>query len=342
MNHNKMIQEEDKNVGENVYSVDVIIPVYKPDIKFNQLIEKLMKQSVKPNHIILLHTGELATTSEQLVQKKQTEEALTYAQSLSTSNCQIECIDIEKKDFDHGGTRNYGASLSKTDIIMFMTQDAVPTDKDLIKHLLKPFQNQKIAAAYGRQLANQKAGVIEKYTRVFNYPDKSQVRSLKDLPKLGIKTYFCSNVCAAYRKTVYEKLGGFVTKTIFNEDMIMTAGILKVGYSVAYVSDAKVVHSHVYTYREQFQRNFDLAVSQQQYSHIFANVKSESEGMKLVKQTLRYLIDSKQYMLVPDLIFQSGFKYLGYKAGRHYEILPRDLVKKLSMNPTYWNDLEIK
>jgi len=317
-------------------SIDVVIPVYKPDIKFNKLIERLVRQSIKPMKIILLHTEENPTTSEQLMQKQKTEEALTYAQGFSTSTCLIERVDIKKIDFDHGGTRNYGASLSMADIVMFMTQDAVPVDKDLIKQLLQPFQNQQIAAAYARQLADKKAGSIEKYTRVFNYPDQSYIKSKQDIPRLGIKTYFCSNVCAAYRKTVYEKLGGFVTKTIFNEDMIMAAGIIKDGYSIAYVADAMVEHSHVYTYRQQFQRNFDLAVSQQQYKHIFETVKSENEGKKLVKQTLSHLINEKKHLLIPDLILQSGFKYMGYKTGSHYEILPRWLVKKLSMNPTYW------
>lgn len=333
MEKNSFKMPEDTN---SQLSLDVIIPVYKPDIKFQQLIERLVKQSVKPKHIILLHTEENGTTKEQLLQKGKTEEALNYALNLSTPECMVERIDIEKKDFDHGGTRNYGASLSKTDIVMFMTQDAVPADKELINALIQPFHNRQVAAVYGRQLADQKAGTIEKYTRVFNYPDKSLVKTQNDLPILGIKTYFCSNVCAAYRKTVYEELGGFVTKTIFNEDMIMAAGIINQGHSIAYAAEAKVIHSHVYTYRQQFQRNFDLAVSHQQYKHIFATVKAESEGVKLVMQSIRYLMDRKEYLLIPDLIFQSGFKYLGYLAGRHYEILPKGLVKKMSMNPMYW------
>ncbi len=331
----EQIQQPDQD-NELVLSIDVIIPVYKPDKKFNQLIERLVKQSIKPLHIILLHTEENAKTNEQLAQKERTEEALAYAQNFTTSSCQIERFDIKKIDFDHGGTRNYGVSLSQADIVMFMTQDAVPVDKDLIKHLLEPFNNPQIAATYGRQLANNKAGLIEQYTRVFNYPEQSYVKSQDDLSELGIKTYFCSNVCAAYRKTVYEKLGGFVTKTIFNEDMIMAAGIIKAGYSIAYAANAKVIHSHVYTYRQQFERNFDLAVSQQQYKDIFESVKSEDEGKKLVIMTLKYLLSKKKYLLIPDLIFQSGFKYLGYKIGRHYEKLPKALIIKLSMNPTFW------
>ena len=313
-------------------SVDVIIPVYKPDTKFDQLIERLTKQTVKPNRIILLHTVETETD----ITEKQ-EETLAYALSFNSSICRVESYKIKKSDFDHGGTRNYGASLSQAEIIIFMTQDAVPADVNLINSLLIPFQDRKVAAAYGRQLAMPKSGIIENYTRQFNYPDQSYTKSLEDLPKLGIKTYFCSNVCAAYRKSVYEELSGFVTKTIFNEDMIMAAGIINAGYSITYAADARVYHSHVYTYMQQFKRNFDLAVSQKQYDHIFSSVKSETEGTKMVKQTLNYLIGKKQYILIPDLIFLSGFKYLGYLAGKNYDKLPKNVIKKLSLNPSYWN-----
>lgn len=321
-------KEEDLFINrEYTATVDVIIPVYKPDNKFNQLMERLVKQSKKPNRIILLHTIEETLDANQHI---------AYALSLGTPECAVECYDIEKADFDHGGTRNYGASLSQAEIMLFMTQDAVPADSHLVNTIIMPFQDPLVAAVYGRQLANQKSGIIEAYTRQFNYPDKSYTKTLKDLPRLGIKTYFCSNVCAAYRKDVYDSLGGFVTKTIFNEDMIMAAAIINEGYTIAYSAETKVFHSHYYTYIQQFQRNFDLAVSQKQYDHIFAAVKSENEGMKLVKNTIKYLFSQKYYYLIPDLILQSGFKYLGYKAGMNYERFPRNLVERLSMNPSFW------
>lgn len=319
------------------YTIDVIIPVYKPDGKFTQLIERLVKQSKKPGRIILLHTVEESEDNLKFTQNEKAKETIAWAIEQSSDECRIEAIDIKKPEFDHGGTRNYGASLSKADIMLFMTQDAVPADAHLIQSILSPFQDSKVAAAYGRQLASPKSGMIEQYTRKFNYPGESYVKTLEDLPRLGIKTYFCSNVCAAYRKTVYDSLGGFVTKTIFNEDMIMAAGIINADYAIAYSAETRVYHSHAYSYIQQFKRNFDLAVSQKQYDYIFAEVKSESEGIKLVKHTLKYLIDKKQYLLIPDLILESGFKYLGYKAGINYERLPIDIVRRFSMNPSFWN-----
>jgi rhamnosyltransferase len=303
-------------------SIDLIIPTYQPDKKFDQLMKNIQKQTIQPNHIFIINT--VVENNRQTIQEK-------YG---NIPNLSI--INIEKEAFDHGGTRNYGASLSDENFIMFMTQDAVPADKYLIENMLSAFTDKKIAAAYGRQLADKCAGEIEKYTRNFNYPNEDLVKAEADLKRIGIKTYFCSNVCAMYKKEIYEELGGFVTKTIFNEDMIMASKVIKAGYSIAYASKARVIHSHTYSYRTQFTRNFDLAVSQCQYKEIFGGIKSETEGIELVKQTIKYLIVKKKAYLIPDLIFQSGFKYLGYKAGYHYQSIPKALVRKLSMNKSYW------
>ena len=52
---------------------------------------------------------------------------------------------------------------------------------------------------------------------------------------------------------------------------------------MAYVAEAKVIHSHNYTGRQQFHRNFDLAVSQAQHPEVFEGVPSEGEGIRMVK-----------------------------------------------------------
>ncbi len=312
-------------LGDNMLNktIDIIIPVYKPDEKLDKLIERLQKQTKKPDHIILMSTKD--------GQEQKREEKFGNIPNLSIHH-------IEKADFDHGGTRNLGASLSSAEFVFFMTQDAVPSDSHLVEEILKPFENEEVAAVYGRQLAGRHAGAVEQYTRLFNYPNEDSVKSKKDLERLGIKTYFCSNVCAAYRKSIYDEMGGFVLKTIFNEDMIMASEIINAGYSIGYASRAKVVHSHKYTYWQQFTRNFDLAVSQVQYKEVFSGVKSESEGIRLVKNTAKHLVKIGKWYMIPDLILQSGFKFMGYKFGQNYEKLPKKVVETCSMNPSYWKE----
>jgi rhamnosyltransferase len=135
---------------------------------------------------------------------------------------------------------------------------------------------------------------------------------------------------------IYRRLDGFVERTIFNEDMLYAAQVIDAGYRIAYAADARVIHSHNYSPMQQLHRNFDLAVSQAEHPEVFAKLKSEGEGIRMVKQTARYLRAIHKEYLIPELVVQSGFKYLGYQLGRHYRLLPKSMILKLTMSPYYW------
>lgn len=306
-------------MSETFKKVDVIIPTYRPDETTVLLIKKLLKQTypIHKIHIINTEIGKFPKELKQFGEK-------------------VYVTHIQPEEFDHGGTRHKGAMSSSAEIIVFMTQDAVPANDKLLEKLMQPFADKNVAAAYARQLPSADCNVIERYTRSFNYPDKSCVKSIEDLETMGIKTYFCSDVCAAYRKSEYESLGGFEEKIIFNEDMIMAAKIIQSGACVAYAAEAKVIHSHNYNCRQQFRRNFDLAVSQTEHPEIFADVKSESEGIRLVKDTAKYLLKIKKPWLICSLVIKSGFKYLGYQTGKRYRSLPMWLIQRCTMNQRYW------
>lgn len=304
--------------------VDVVIPVYKPGEELKQLLHKLSIQSVEVHKIILMNTEE--------------EYWIEYIRNFSEINQydNIEVHHITKDEFDHGNTRNIGISYSEAEYILLMTQDAMPKDEFLVERLLKNFENSKVAVAYGRQLPKEDCRVAEKYTRSFNYPDKSRLKSKEDIETLGIKAFFCSNVCAMYKRELFDKLGGFTGKTIFNEDMIFAGNAIKEGYFIAYEAKAEVIHSHNYGNMEQFHRNFDLGVSQREHPEVFSGIKSESEGINLVKKTTVYLWKNHCKMQILPMIIQSGFKFIGYRLGKNYTKLSKSFVIKCSMNKSYW------
>ncbi len=107
-------------------------------------------------------------------------------------------------------------------------------------------------------------------------------------------------------------------------------------YAIAYVADAKVIHSHNYNCTQQFKRNFDLAVSQADHPEVFGGIHSESEGIRLVKQTAHYLSEKHKPWLIPGMFVKSGFKYMGYRMGKAYRMLPMWLIMKCTMNREYW------
>ncbi len=303
---------------------DIIIPVYKPDGKFLTLIEKLGKQSVLPNRIIIMNT------------EQKYYDRLIYGTSFQKEHRDMVVKHLSRREFDHGRTRNRGVQYSDTDFFIMMTQDAVPADEYLVERLLEQLGNENVAVAYARQLADGDSSEIEKYTRNFNYPEQSKIKTKADLETLGIKTFFCSNVCAAYNRKIFDELGGFVKHTIFNEDMIYAARAVEAGYGIAYTAEARVIHSHDYSNRKQFQRNFDLGVSQAQHPEVFAAYPSESEGIRLVRQLIRHLRESGHRSQIPHVMMQSGARCIGYQLGRHYRALPDKMVVRMSNNKEYW------
>lgn len=317
------MEQTAKNNTKNIdnFIADVIVPVYNPGREFEELLRRLQKQTKKIQNIIIMHTLDGRTL--EWVQEKYDN---------------VKVYDIIPEEYDHGGTRNEGIYHSDADVAVCMTQDAMPADVYLLENLLKPLEEEDVIISYARQLPNKDCDVIERYTRNFNYPEESCIKSKEDVEQLGIKTYFCSNVCAAYKRDAYLKLGGFTSKTIFNEDMIYASKAIQAGYKSAYSAEAKVVHSHNYSWVQQFRRNFDMAVSQADHPEIFAHIKSETEGLRLVKQTAVYLLKAKHPFMLPSLVFKSGAKYLGYKIGLKYKKLPRWFIKKCTMNPRYWGN----
>ena len=299
--------------------VDVLIPVYRPDGKLTELLKRLKMQNYPIHRVILMNTEEKH-----------------FPAQLTGIWDRVEVYHLAKEEFDHGGTRDRGVRMSTADLVVCMTQDAMPADETLIEELVKPFDDPEVWAAYARQLPNEDCREVEKYTRSFNYPEQSMVKTKEDLDRLGIKTFFCSNVCAAWLREKYLELGGFVKHTIFNEDMILAGTMIKQGGKIAYCAKAKVIHSHNYSAFQQFHRNFDLAVSQTMYPEVFGGIRSESEGIKLVKKSLSYCIKIGKPWLMIQVVTQSAGKLLGYKMGQRYRSLPMWLILRCTMSPSFW------
>ena len=134
-------------------TVDVLIPVYKPDRRFARLLQMLKKQTVVPDRIIIMNT----------------EKAYWNADGYRDIPG-MEVHHLTKEEFDHGGTRNLAAWYSESDIMIFMTDDAVPQDEYLIENLLKGLEQkgpagEAVAVAYARQLPAKDCRTIERYTR---------------------------------------------------------------------------------------------------------------------------------------------------------------------------------
>ena len=314
-------------------NIDVIIPTYKPDTKLLELIDMLIRQRLPVRKLILVNTeAELMPAG---VRERLKELDLDREHAFKDG---VELIHIKKAEFDHAAARNLGISLSRADVFICMTDDAIPADEGLTAELmrglsLKASGGEIVAEAYARQLPRRDSSRTEAITRDFNYPEKASLKTWADRERLGIKTCFASNVCCAYRRDIFDRLGGFKEPAIFNEDMVYASSVLEGGYAIAYVPEARVYHSHSYGPMQQLKRNFDLGMSQSQHREVFSAYSSESEGIKLVSSTAGKLVSEGAFAELPGLFINSAFKYAGYLLGKNYQRLPLSLVKAFSSNP---------
>lgn len=171
-----------------------------------------------------------------------------------------------------------------------------------------------------------------------NYPAQSEVRSLDDRQRSGVKTIFCSDSFAAYRRSALDQAGGFPEDAFFAEDQLVAASMLLKGWHIAYRGDAEVVHSHGYTMMEEFRRYFDVGVFHGRNRWLIDTFgAAEGEGFRFVKSELAYLARHDPAQL-PSAILRTFAKYAGYKIGSREAALSNAWKRRLSMQPFYWRD----
>ena len=314
---------------------DVIIPVYKADKKLERLLGMLLQQTVRPEKIILMNTEAEGHTAADL--RERVARVAAKNDNSVLPSVEIKIVRVNKKDYDHGGTRNLAVSkYSDADFFLCMTQDAVPADALLIEKLLQCLKDREVGAAYARQMAAENATFTERFLRLHNYPAESCRKTKADKERLGIKTYMISNACAMYRRSRYDELGGFVTDTIFNEDMIFGASLIEAGDAICYCAGARVYHTHNYGLTAQFKRSFDMAVSQADYQSVFRKVSSEKEGIHYVKEAAEYCVSQRRYGDLFLFLMDSAVRYAGFFLGKHYKCLPEKVVLGCTLQPAYW------
>jgi len=248
-----------------------------------------------------------------------------------------EVLSIEGIEFDHGGTRQKAVEmLDECEVVVFLTQDAIPLSEKSITRLIDTFDDPEVAIAYGRQLPRVGAGPIEAHARIFNYPVESRLKSQNSIPLLGLRAAVVSNSFAAYRRATLLNLGGFPSGTLFGEDTLTGAKAILAGYTIAYVGDATVYHSHNYSLIQEFRRYFDNGVFYSREKWILNSFgKAEGSGKAYVVSEMKYLYKEAKW-LIPVSVASVFVKFLGYKIGGMERYIPARLKFHLSMNKSYW------
>ena len=297
----------------------VIIPTHNGAFWLDELLSMLARQTWPPEEILVIDSGSEDETRE-------------IARRYPTK-----IVTIQKEEFDHGGTRSMAARMARGDLLVFLTQDAVPADQTSLERLVNAFADKRVGAAYGRQLPAENALPLAAHLRFFNYPASSQLRCWQDRRQYGFRTIFISNSFAAYRRCVLEKIDYFEPHQLFGEDTLALAKILQNGYCVAYVADACVVHSHNYTFAGDLKRYFDIGAFHALHPELLEQFGGAGgAGRDYVLSEVRFLLKQRHSLLIPLSLLRNAGKFMAYHLGRHHRALPDWLVPRCSMHPNWW------
>ena len=263
----------------------------------------------------------------------------TDGSDLVAADNQFELLRIDPRTFNHGRTRQEAVErfcVGKR-FVVFLTQDAVIEGPESLTALLSGFSDSSIGAAYGRQLPHLGARPFGVHSASFLYPATGEVRTLADIPRLGIRTTHLSNSFAAYRIEALRECGGFPSRFILGEDAYVAFRMLLAGWALSYCATARVRHSHDYSIVQEMQRYFDYGIFHAQLPELLSRLGApEGDAARFVRSEVRYIASAAPWRL-PEVLVRNAAKYVGYRLGRHSGLLPNGLRRRLSMTKTYWD-----
>lgn len=278
-------------------NIDIICPLYNAENDIERLDKSLKQQeNVKINKIRYVLTE----------CKDKTEEKL--------KKLNIEYEKIKKEDFSHSLTREKEAFESDSDIVVFVTQDVIIEKKDWLFNLTKDIISGEVDACYSRQICTN--NTIEKYTRECNYPKESKIVSKEDIEKLGLKTFFFSDASSAIKRETFVKLNGYDHKNlIISEDMYIAYKLITNGYKIKYCADSEVIHSHVFTLKQYYNRYKDTGKFFKENSYL-NNYKVNQAGGNMAKYILKRAWQEKNWGVLVKYIPNMAARFIGMKVGK--------------------------
>lgn len=278
-------------------NIDIICPLYQAEDYIENLHQSLLKQKNVNIHKIKYILTNSSDKSEEILKKNK----LNYEL-------------IEKKDFSHSLVREKAALKSKADIICFISQDIVIESDNWLEKLVKPIIDGKVAATYSRQLT--KFNNIEKYTRECNYPNKSIIKSKKDIKTMGLKTFFFSDASSAVRTDIFKKLNGYDGKNLpINEDMYLAYKLITNDYKIKYCADSIVYHSHKFSLKELYDRYKLTGIFLKENTYL-DKYGTTSSGSGMAKYILKRILQEKRFGLLFRYPFDMSARLFGMKVGK--------------------------
>jgi len=229
-----------------IRSVSVLMPTWQGREFLERALEALSRQKLDlPWDFLAIDSGSTDGTWE-LLGRYERSSPVTFRRER-----------IHPVEFDHGDTRNLLATRTSGDLLVYLTQDAIPTSDRWLAQLAKNFDDVRVGAAYCRNVPRAEADPL---TKLFSANDPGYSAGRRETrvddpaayarmsPYEKRILYNFNDVASAIRRELWE-LHPF-PRTSFGEDVLMARALLEAGFTVVYDDAATVEHSHDYTPEE--------------------------------------------------------------------------------------------
>jgi rhamnosyltransferase len=226
--------------------LSVILPTLNPGPPFADLLTQLQNQQTS-------HDIELI-----VVDSSSTDGTLERARAAGART-----LTIPRIAFNHGQTRNLAISQATGEILILLSQDALPANPHLLQNLARNFEDPAVAGVYARHqpyphhppyIRNAVLQHNGPLTRTETTLTQEQYDNLSPLERFQACKF--DNVCSAIRKSVWQEIP--FPKANFAEDLAWSKSVLLAGggakHKIIYDPTALVTHSHHLSLRQLYSR----------------------------------------------------------------------------------------
>jgi rhamnosyltransferase len=239
---------------------------------------------------------------------------------------------IPSATFHHARTRNFAASRATGDILVFISQDAVPDSSCWLQSMVANFADPAVGAVYGRQVPVAGSSLERRHALDVLYGNERIVKDPGHRNGLGYRFYHFSDVNAAIRRCVWEATRFPEDLKVF-EDLGIAKRILDAGWKIVYDPQACVFHSHNHTTAELLKRYFDIGYTMKLLGISDAPGTRKSllrDGWKLLTKKVKRVADRTEGRLAGEGISQDIVKSAGLFLGLNQAYIPRVVKRRLS------------
>lgn len=322
----------------------VFIPTYNGETYLSDILEMVFKQKIDDDYEVLI------------IDSGSTDNTLNIIHKYQKTHKNLRFEEINNTDFGHGKTRNYAATISKGEFVVYLSHDAIPAHDRWLYEMIKPFElNPKIAGVIGKQSPRPKCVPLLKYEiqAVFRglgpdfgttlYYQDDFVKTASDFDAIS----FYSDVNSAVKRDFL--LGSIPYRDVpYAEDQMFGKDIIEGGYYKAYAARGSVVHSNDLLLREYKHRIFDEIVGLREIGTVISkpSIKTITKliFVGILKDSVKTVLDSqysfkrKLYWLILNPFYHIE-KWHGVRLATSVKLDDRKMFDKLSLEKRRNKDL---